>query len=585
MPLIGTAGHVDHGKSTLIQRLTGRDPDRWAEEKRRGLTIDLGFAWTTLPDGSEVSFVDVPGHERYLKNMLAGIEAIDVAMFVVAADEGWMPQSEEHLAVLDLLEVNKGVIALTKLDLVEPDLLELAQAEVAEKLVGTSLAEAAITPVSGVTGQGVGDLVAELEHLLREVEPIDLGRPRLWVDRSFSATGAGTIVTGSLLDGPFGVDEGVAIYPHLTPARVKGIQSHERAVDSVAPGRRVALNLGGVDREQVSRGDMVGKPEQWDTSSRFVSTIRTARYLDELDQRGAFQLHIGSGVHPVEFTGLEGEVAVLQTPHPLPMAVGDRFIVRDTGRRLVVAGGRVLDPHPGRTRAAMAAARTIDPDSSPDGLASALLSMRGIDERSRIEAHSKGGTPSGGRAANDVLISDDAFDGLVEESRRLVAKAHETHPLRAGLSIATLAEQMGVAAEVTELVVDETADLVRTGAEVAVLGREIQLGAENTAEWDVARVSLSMGLAVPTTNELGLDPELLHLQIRRGELVRISDDFVLLPEQAAQLRDLLQEMPEEFKVSDFRDAAGLSRKYAVPFLEWADKEGLTVRRGDTRRLR
>ncbi|MFB3051724.1 MAG: selenocysteine-specific translation elongation factor, partial [Acidimicrobiia bacterium] len=426
MPLIGTAGHVDHGKSTLIQRLTGRDPDRWEEEKRRGLTIDLGFGWTTLPNGTDVSFVDVPGHERYLKNMLAGIEAIDIALFVVAADEGWMPQSEEHLAVLDLLEVNTGMVALTKSDLVDSDLLELATIEVTERLEGTSLEGAEVVPVSGTTGDGIDLLISHLQGLTASVTPSDIGRPRLWVDRSFTASGAGTIVTGTLLDGPVHTDEGVTIYPGGGLARVRGIQSHESQVDHIEPGRRVALNLSGIDRDEVGRGDMIGLPDQWTTSTRFAASIGTARYVDEFERRGAYQLHIGSSVHPVEIVGLEDGVAVFTTPGPIPLTIGDRFVVRDTGRKLVVAGGRVLDPEPGPTRAAMASARSIDPDARADDLATRLLAIRGSARAARVSAQTGGGFPVDAIKVAGQLVSTEAFRSLAEKAARLVAAEHET---------------------------------------------------------------------------------------------------------------------------------------------------------------
>jgi len=247
VPLIGTAGHVDHGKSTLIATLTGRDPDRWEEEKRRGLTIDLGFAWTTFDTGEEVSFVDVPGHERFLKNMLAGIEVIDVALFVVAADQGWMPQSEEHLAVLDLLGIDRGVVALTKVDSVDEETVELATLEVTERLAGTGLAGAEVMPVSARTGVGIDRLRQALAELTRGIDRVG-DRPRLWVDRAFPVSGAGTVVTGTLIDGPIRLGDNVEILPSHRMARVRGLQSHEREVDRAGPGRRLALNLSGVDR-------------------------------------------------------------------------------------------------------------------------------------------------------------------------------------------------------------------------------------------------------------------------------------------------------------------------------------------------
>jgi len=585
MPLIGTAGHVDHGKSTLIQTLTGRDPDRWEEEKRRGLTIDLGFGWTTLPNGTDVSFVDVPGHERYLKNMLAGIEAIDIALFVVAADEGWMPQSEEHLAVLDLLEVDTGVVALTKSDLVDSDLLELAATEVTDKLEGTSLEGAAIVPVSGATGDGINALVSRLQELTASVTPSDIGRPRLWVDRSFTASGAGTIVTGTLLDGPVVTDERVTIYPDRRSARIRGIQSHENQVDHIEPGRRVALNLGGIERIEVGRGDMIGLPGQWTSSSRFVAALRTARYVDEIERRGAYQLHVGSSVHPVEIVGMDDGVTVFTTSEPIPLTIGDRFVVRDTGRKLVVGGGRVLDPEPAATRNAMTLARSIDPDTHPDELAARLISIRGSADAARISAQTRGGNPPDAIKVAGQLLSTKAFGSLAEKAARLVAAEHETHPLRVGLPLATLAERLGVNSEIAELVVSETSGLERVGPDIAASGRTVGLPQKAQAEWERARAELGIALAVPTVAELGLDSELLHLQLRSGELVRVSDDLVWLPHQIDEIRRLFESLPEEFTVAQFRDAIGLSRKYAVPLLEWADKEGLTVRQGDTRTLR
>ncbi len=584
MPLIGTAGHVDHGKSTLIERLTGRDPDRWDEEKRRGLTIDLGFAWTELPDGIEVSFVDVPGHERYLKNMLAGIEAIDVALLVVAADEGWMPQSEEHLAVLDLLEVRRGVIALTKVDVVDADLLELATLEVADQLVGTTLEDAEIVPVSGTTGEGVEALIDRLQRLVGGLEVRDIERPRLWVDRSFTASGAGTVVTGTLLDGSIGIDDSAMIYPDGLEARIRGVQSHEQSLERAGPGRRVALNLAGIDQIDVQRGDMIGEPHHWELSNRVSASLRPARYVDELDRRGAYQIHIGSAVGQVEMTALEGDVAVLKLQRALPMVVGDRFVIRDTGRKLVVAGGRVLDPAPGQARKALHSGRRIDPDLGPDQIASTLLSIRGIDSVARLARQTGGGAASG-RATGDWVISEDELSRLIEDAVSRVDTEHLTHPLRPGLPIATLAGYLDVAREIADMIVEASPELSRDGPNISLEGREIDISREAAADWDRAREGLEEDLAVPSVEQLGLDPELLHLKIRTGELVRVSQGLVFLPSQIDRIREILESMPANFTVADFRDAAGLSRKYAVPILEWADREGLTVRRGDARTAR
>ncbi len=583
MPLIGTAGHVDHGKSTLVKRITGRDPDRWEEEKKRGLTIDLGFSWSTLPRGTEVSFVDVPGHERYLKNMLAGIEAIDVALFVVAADEGWKPQSEEHLAVLDLLDVDRAVVALTKTDTVDTDLVELASAEIEERLEGTSLEGSPIVAVSAITGAGVDSLLETLEMLVGE--PTDPGeRPRLWVDRSFSVPGAGTVVTGSLLGGPLSVADAVEIYPQRTKGRVRGLQSHERSHDVVAPGRRVAVNVGGIDHDAVRRGDMVGLQGQWETSARFSASVRPARFVDGIDPHGAYTLHMGSSALRVDIVDIEEHFAVLRVDRALPMAVGDRLILRDTGRHLVVGGGRVLDPGPGRTKRALRQAKAIDPTEPPNEIATRLLGWRRTDLVSRLRAHTAGGIPDA------VIVGETAVDAglaaeLSERAHHLVGEAHELHPLRPGLPMATLADKLRVEGDLAERIVELTPDLERRGPDVALAGHGVSLTNRQTEAWERAKGLLSADLAVPDETDLDLDPELLHLKIRAGELVRVSPGLVYLPEQLEALRGLLATLGKEFTVAQFRDTAGLSRKYAVPILEWFDKEGLTVRSGDLRRLR
>jgi selenocysteine-specific elongation factor len=585
MPLIGTAGHVDHGKSTLIERLTGRDPDRWVEEKRRGLTIDLGFAWTKLESGTEVSFVDVPGHERYLKNMLAGIEAIDIALFVVAADEGWMPQSEEHLAVLDLLGVTSGVVALTKSDNVDEDLLELANAEVSERLIGSSLADIAIIAVSGTTGDGIPALLEALDELATGARPRNVGRPRLWVDRSFSATGAGTVVTGTLLDGDLKVEDTVEIFATGKRGRVRAIQSHENQITEVEPGRRVALNLGGVDRKEIARGNMIGYPGHWDTSSRFLARTRSARYIEELNRRGDFHIHIGSSATPAEILSIDEGMAVIRTRQPIPVAVGDRFVLRDTGRKLVTAGGVVIDPQPGSTRAAFAFGRSFDPARPRDDMARSLLEIRGLESAERLAAHTLGGIPKGARRVGDGYVSDEKFGRLAESAAKEVVAEHERHPLRAGMPLATLAERLGASQDLVEMVIDETPTIERVGPDVTVTGRTVEVSTAQRAVWERVRGDLERDLAVPDEKSLGLDLEMIHLLVRRGELVRMAPNLVVLPEQVEQIKEILRSLPGEFTVADFRDAAGLSRKYAVPYLEWTDKEGLTVRRGDTRTLR
>lgn len=583
MPVVGTAGHVDHGKSTLIERISGRDPDRWVEEKTRGLTIDLGFAWAPLPDGTEVSFVDVPGHEKFLKNMLAGIEAIDVALFVVAADEGWMPQSEEHLAVLDLLGVGRGVVALTKIDLVDRDLQELARAEVIEKLEGTSLEGAQVIPVSASSGEGI-DLL--LEALAGQI-PLDRDpgdRPRMWVDRSFTVSGAGTIVTGTLLDGPITIDQVVEVYPTGQTARVRSIQSHEQSHQSITPWRRVALNLGGLSHDEIQRGHMIGAPNAWDVSARFVVRLNTARFVDEIDQRGAYQLHLGSSAHRMTITGMDQDRAIFTLDSEVPVAAGDRFILRDTGRKLVIGGGFVLDPAPGRTRQAMRSSVSIEPDLGPNAVADCLLEIRGMEKLTLLSAHSAGGQPADAFIVGETALHPGLVDDLRTRAIGLVDETHRVQPLRPGLPLATLAERLRIDTAVVEAIVETADELERHGPDVSRTGHRTKLDPQQEQAWQQAREALEQSLAVPSADELGLEPDLLSLKVRTGELVRVAPGLVYRPGQIEQLKDYMAEL-EEFTVSQFRDAAGLSRKYAVPILEWSDKEGLTVRRGDIRRFR
>ncbi len=584
MPLIGTAGHVDHGKSTLIQRLTGRDPDRWEEEKKRGLTIDLGFAWTTLPSETEVSFVDVPGHERYMKNMLAGIEAIDIALLVVAADESWMPQTEEHLAVLDLLGVSTGVVALTKTDAADSDLVELAALDVSERLVGTSLAEAPIVPTSAVTGDGIETLIAELDKAVLALPENPADRPRMWIDRVFPIAGAGTVVTGSLLGGALETDQTLELLPGQRPVRVRGLQAHERDLAQVNPGRRVAVNLAGIEHQDVQRGDMLGRPGQWDTTTRFLVSVRTPRFIDELSHRGAYTFHVGADAQPATIVGMSSTHALVTVEHPLPLSAGDRFILRDTGRRLVVAGGVVIDVAPGSTKAALSFGERLGTEVSANDLAAALLRLRGHESLATLERHTNGGEPPDAFLVGDIALDPETAAKMTEHAEELVASAHQQFPLRPGLAQATLSEQLGTSADVAEAIVERTT-LIRSGPYVAHPQFEATPSPDQWESWTSAKSRLSQGLAVPRDSELGVDSEMLAHLIRSGELVRIAPDLVFLPDQIQELTDAAKELKDGFTVAQFRDSTGLTRKYAVPVLEWIDKEGLTVRHGETRNFR
>jgi selenocysteine-specific elongation factor len=330
---------------------------------------------------------------------------------------------------------------------------------------------------------------------------------------------------------------------------------------------------------------MVGHPGQWSLTRRFSATVRAARYVEDLDPRGAYQLHIGSATHQTRFLGLEEGTAVLSTEDPMPVAVGDRFIVRDTGRRLVTAGGRVLDPSPGATAESLNLARTIDPDAAPDEIAAALLRIRHRDLSSRLSTQSRGGRRGDAIQAGGWLLAPDEYRRLAESLGKMVSDHHREHPLRPGAPMATLAERLDVPEEIVDRIVTENDGLTRVGPEVASAGHRAELPEAAVAEWERARQEMGSSLAVPTIAELGIEPEVLHLLLRRGDLVRLGDQLVYLPEQVDEIRGRIAAMPPGFTVAQFRDATGLSRKYAVPILEWADREGLTVREGDTRRPR
>ncbi|NNF62935.1 MAG: selenocysteine-specific translation elongation factor [Acidimicrobiia bacterium] len=596
MPIVGTAGHVDHGKSTLIAALTGRDPDRWKEEKERGLTIDLGFAWIELETDLDVGFVDVPGHERFVKNMLAGVGGIDVALFVVAADEGWMPQTEEHAMVLDLLDIRHGVVALTRSDLVDDEFAELVELEVAEKLEGTSLEDASIVRVSAVTGAGLEDLRRALgEALTRAGQPTDFGRPRLWVDRSFVISGAGTVVTGTLVDGSIEMADELALYPGQRQVRVRSIQSHEQTVTEAVPGSRTAINLVGLERTEVERGSMVGRPGQWRESAELLVDLRTPRSLGEaVTNRGAYQFHIGSAAVPARLrlvdggkieAGSEPTAALVRLDRTVPCASGDRFILREVGRRSVVGGGVVLDPAP-QTRQAFReqAAVALREARRNNTVADALLELRGAASDTDLERDSGGGTASGGVAADGHRMSLSMASQTGQKLLTVVERFHSANPLRAGMPKAEVLALSNLPARLAELVIEDVG-LVDDGATVRLESFAGGWSSANEEALEAARDALlADGLGVRRAGQLELDGELMHAALREGRLVKVADDLVYLPEQIDEIQRRTRLLTDGFTVGDFRDALGVSRRQAVPLLEWLDRTHVTRRVGDGREI-
>lgn len=567
MRVVATAGHVDHGKSTLVLALTGMDPDRFAEEKARGLTIDLGFAWT-----GEIAFVDVPGHVRFIKNMLAGVGAVDACLFVVAATEGWKPQSEEHLRILELLGVQAGVFALTKIGLVDEESVEIAMLDVADHVAGTFLETAEVVPVDALAGRGVDELRAALDRLLAGVpQAEDRGRPRLWVDRSFAAKGSGTVVTGTLAGGTLRVDDEVVLLPSGLPARVRALQSHKSALEEAGPGRRLAVNLSGISHHQVERGHAVVKRGQWEASRTIDVSLTVLGSLDhDVSRRGAYVVYAGSGEYPVKMRLLGGvgggsvgpgdtAFARLHLPVALPLLPGDRYVLRESGRAETVGGGEVLDIAP-----VLPASK-----ATPSKSVARVVAERGWVDAALLERLT--GVQVEPTLGNWVV--DPA--ALADRQKLLAARVDEAGPL--GLDVAGLDQRdRNVLATLPSLVVRDgrvQSALTATAGGGGVLSESHPFVA-----------ALEASPFSPPGPE-GFDRAEVRELVKRGLVVE-RDGVYFAPaaveRAAAVVSGLLAASPEGVTVSEIRDALGTSRKYLLPLLAHFDASGITRRRGDLR---
>jgi selenocysteine-specific elongation factor len=608
--VVATAGHVDHGKSSLILRLTGTDPDRLAEEKRRGLTIDLGFAWCTLPSGREIGFVDVPGHERFIRNMLAGVGPVRLVLFVVAADEGWKQQSEEHLAIIDVLAAEAGVVALTKCDLVETAALEAVEAAVRDRLRGSALERAPIVACSSVTGEGIDELREALDAMVAAAPlPPEDERPRQFVDRIFTIKGAGTVVTGTLTGGRLKVGGEVELYPTGARARIRGLQTHKRPLSVARPVSRVAANLAGLEKEMLARGDVLGLPGEWRPTRAFDARIRPVRGIDRaVTARGAFKLYAGSaerdarirlyGTARLEAGGTA--FARIRLSRPLVLDFGDRFVLREAGRRETVAGGVVLDTEPPPRAGPDVELRLQARERAKRGeLPGLLIRERGAIRASHV-ALLTGRSPSTVAGASRVGVfwaDSELLDAVGAAVRNALAAFHQKHPLQEGADLAfaraaatDAIERSGapsdarlVDALLDHLVAQE--EIARMGAVVRIASHRVTLAGHEPEVESLIQAVAAAEPAPPTVAELlasGTDPEVLDAAVRSGALVRVSPELVMTPAFVAKAESIARAAKEGITVSAFREALGTSRKFALPILEHFDRSGVTRRDGDLR---
>jgi selenocysteine-specific elongation factor len=636
MRVIGTAGHVDHGKSTLVEALTGIDPDRLKEEKEREMTIDLGFAWLTLPSGEQVGIVDVPGHKDFIKNMLAGVGGVDAALFVVAADEGVMPQTREHLAIVDLLQVRGGVVAITKTDLVEDEeWLELVMAEIAEELEGTVLAEAPVVPVSARTGEGLPVLLEELDRYLQTTPAKrDLGRPRLPVDRVFTIAGFGTVVTGTLSDGRLTTGQEVEVLPQSLKTRIRGLQTHKEKIETAVPGSRVAINLGGVSTDQLERGDVVTLPGAL-KPTRLID-VRLQYLADTpkpLKHNAALVFFSGAAEIQARVRLLDQEVlrpgetgwAQLRLASPAVLVKNDRFIVRQPSPGVTIGGGVVVNVHPQRRYRRFRPETIARLETMAHGTPEEVL-LQSLESQQPCEAKElakRCGLPaeaatealnallsdgqiivlSGKRPAatiqqpatsNQYLISRSGWQSLIEDLGTVLRGYHQQYPLRRGMSREELKSRSHLEGRLFNEVISLAAregKLVEEETTVRLPQHEVRFSPAEQRKVDALLAEFRRN---PHTTpsvadcEAQVGTELLNALIEQGTLFKVSEDVIFLTETYEEMVNRIVARTERegsITVAQVRDMFGASRKYALALMEHLDERKVTKRVGDKRVLR
>lgn len=625
--VIATAGHVDHGKSTLVGALTGMEPDRWAEEKKRGLTIDLGFAWTTLPSGRELAFVDVPGHEKFLANMLAGLGPAPIACFVIAADKGWQAQSSDHRDAINALGITHGLVVITRADLA-PDSVEITKAQVRAQLRGTPLEAAPIVTVSATTGQGLPELLSVLDEVTATAEPpAASGRVRLWVDRAFTIRGAGTVVTGTLTAGTLTTGDTVELRGATIDRTVgvRGLQSRNSTTNEVAPQARVAVNLRDVPADDLHRGDALLTSGAWP----IVDAIDVRRTMGEALDSGIHELmaHIGTAAVPARLRSFDADHARLTLDRPLPLQVSDRIVLRAPGSRNVFAGLLVLDVDPPElSRRGDGARRARELSERPvNGDVLAEVARRGAVERTvltrfGLQVPVDESLPADVEDVGGWLVHSPRLTAWVEATNSLVSRELAASPMAAGVPVKAVAETLrrgsdsdrrpggkttsdatsaahsgptlplpkGTDAATRRLLnqVISRAGLEAVDGMVRPPGHTAGLGAAEAGIAEIERRLAADPFAAPEADdlrELGLGARELAVAEKAGRILRLGDGIIVSPRTPAQAMRILAGLAQPFTTSQARQALGTTRRIVIPLLEHLDGRGWTRRLDTTHR--
>ncbi len=630
MRVIGTAGHVDHGKSTLIAALTGTHPDRLKEEREREMTIELGFGWLTLPDGEEIGIVDVPGHRDFIENMLAGIGGIDAALLVIAADEGVMPQTREHLAILDLLQIPTGLIALTKTDLAsDPEWLALVESDIRANVSGTVMQEAPIIRVSAKNKTGLDELLTSLTQILGEKPArLDLGRPRLPIDRVFSMPGFGTIVTGTLSDGHLAIGDEVVILPSGQKGRIRGLQTHKKKEEIAVPGSRTAVNISGVATEEIQRGEVVTRPKQYQPTRRVDARLHLLKDVSKPLKHatevkvfvGASETMAAARVLGVEMInpGEEGWVQ-LELRDPVVAVRGDRYILRRPSPGETIGGGMIVDHQPkGRHKRfnekVLKSLASLAAGSPADILLEAALALNSAPvkdavTRSRLEAEPAAQALQELLENSQILQLEDGnltvssdllviaapqWSVLKDKALQMVQAYQKNYPLRRGIPREELKSRLKLQTRIFNALIKKLAmenEIVEAGSTLAIVGHEIKFDSgQQVKVQGLMRKFAQNPYSPPSVKEsqAEIGEGVFTALVELGQLKQLTPDVVFRTEDyeamVSKVRGFLTEQGQ-MTVADARDLFDSSRKYMLALMEHLDATGVTIRQGDFRKLR